>query len=141
MVALAYLFCVLAPTLSLALPGNQVIPHCLTEDGRANGLAHVHGMGVAQHVHEGGQIHSHMDGQGLAAGDYAEPMALSDSSAPVKAAHHSEGKCCGLICITALPAADVTLAKPLLLQAVRMSEVSRKLADNSPSRLYRPPIS
>lgn len=30
LVALAYLFCVLAPTLSFALPGGHATPYCLT---------------------------------------------------------------------------------------------------------------
>jgi hypothetical protein len=53
----------------------------------------------------------------------------------------SDGKCCGLMCVTALPAIDVSVTKPSAPKAVRMSETFRTLRDNAPPRLYRPPIS
>lgn len=37
-IALAYLFCVLAPTLSVALPGSHAIAYCLTDDDHTPGL-------------------------------------------------------------------------------------------------------
>lgn len=142
-VALAYLFCVLAPTLSVALPGSQAIAYCLTDGDHMPGLVHVHRESIAQHVHHEGQVQDHAGTQADAhvAGDHqAKSVAMSDGSSPEKAPHPSDGKCCGLMCVTALPASDVSIAKPLLPKAVRVSENFRKLRDNAPARLYRPPI-
>ena len=147
-VALAYLFCVLSPTLSFALPGSHAIAYCLTDDDQVPGLTHVHNHvhneSVAQHVHKNGQVHDHSGAPTHvhAAGDHqAKTVALSDGSGPVKAPHPADGKCCGLMCVTALPAADLNIAKPLLPKAIRVSENLRTLRDNAPPRLYRPPIS
>jgi hypothetical protein len=143
-VALAYLFCVLAPTLSVALPGSQAIAHCLTDSDHMPGLVHVHGESIAQHVHSEGQVHDHADAQtgGHVAGDHhAKSVAMSDGSSPKNPSHSPNEKCCGLMCVSALPAADAGIAKPVLPKVVRVSENHRKLADNAPARLYRPPNS
>jgi hypothetical protein len=141
-VALAYLFCVLAPTLSFSLPGGHAIAYCLTEDEHMPGLIHVHNEGRAQHVHGNGHVHDHSKAHVHAVGDPdAKHVAVSDSFSPAKAPQLVDGKCCGLMCVTALPAADGDIAKPLLPKVVRVSENHRKLTDNAPARLYRPPNS
>jgi hypothetical protein len=142
-IALAYLFCVLAPAFSFALPGSHAVAYCLTDDDHVPGLAHVHSESVVQHVHKDGRVHDHPGPSTHvhAVGDHhAKPVALSDGSGPAKAPHPSDGKCCGLICVTALPASEVNVAKPLLPKAIRVSENLRTLRDNAPPRLYRPPI-
>jgi hypothetical protein len=142
-VALAYLFCVLAPTLSVALPGSQAIAYCLTDGDHVPGMVHVHSEGIAQHVHNEGEIQDHSGVQAdahVTGNHQAKSVAMSDGSSPEKAPHSSNGKCCGLMCVTALPAADVNIAKPLLPKAVRVSENFRKLTDNAPPQRYRPPI-
>jgi len=40
-VALIYLLCVLAPTLSFALPGSQAVAPCLIDAGHVLGILHV----------------------------------------------------------------------------------------------------
>ncbi|WP_458760874.1 hypothetical protein ACSVBT_08890 [Afipia sp. TerB] len=140
-VALAYLFCVLAPTLSFALPGSQAAPHCLTDGDHVAGMVHVHHEG-AMHVHEDEHAHHHAGPQAhqdSSADHDAKPIALKSDAAPAKPSHSADGKCCGLMCVTALPATLVTVAKPSVPNAVRVSDVHRKLADNAPPRLYRPP--
>lgn len=132
-VALVYLFCVQAPTLSFALPGSQATPHCLTPD-HVSGMVHVHHESV-MHVHEDGRAHHHSGVQA----DAASPA--DDDAGPAKAPHMSDGKCCGLMCVTALPAIDVSVTKRSAPKAIRMSESFRTLRDNAPPRLYRPPIS
>jgi hypothetical protein len=141
-VALAYLFCVLVPTLSVALPGSQAIAHCLTDNDHMLGLVHVHSESIAQHVHNEGQAHDHAQTGGHVAGDrHAKSVAMSEGSSPEKIPHSPNGKCCGLMCVTALPAAEADIAKPLLPKTVRISENHRKLTDDAPTRLYRPPNS
>lgn len=142
-IALAYLFCVLAPTLSFAMPGSQAAPYCLNHEDHVPGMIHVHHEGV-MHVHKDGHAHHHSGVQvhadSLADHD-AKPVALKSDAGPVKAPHSADRKCCGLRCVTALPATLVTVAQPSVLHAVRVSDIHRKLTDNAPPRLYRPPNS
>lgn len=144
LVALAYLFCVLAPTISFALPGGHATPYCLTDEDHVPGVVHVHNEGIVPHVHKDGHVHDHSSVKTHvhAAGDHhAKSVALNDGSAPAKAPHSSDGQCCGLMCVTALPATLVDVAKPSMPKAVREAESYRKLTDNAPPQRYRPPIS
>jgi len=50
-------------------------------------------------------------------------------------------QCCGLMCVTALPATVVEIVKPSAPTALCEVEGYRKVTDNAPARLYRPPIS
>lgn len=143
LVALAYLFCVLAPTISFALPGGHAIPYCLTDDD-APGVVHVHDEGLVQHVHKDGHVHDHSGVQSSADASSThdmKPVALNEGSVPAKAPHSSDGKCCGLMCVTALPATLVNVAKPSTPKALCEAERYRKLTDNAPPQRYRPPIS
>ena len=143
LIALAYLFCVLAPTLSFALPGSQAAPYCLTDEDHVPAMLHVHQEGM-MHVHNDRHAHHHSGVQTHAdssADHDVKPVALKSDSGPAKAPHAADGKCCGLMCVTALPATLVAVAKPSVPSAVRISDVHRKLADNAPPRLYRPPNS
>lgn len=154
-VALAYLFCVLAPSLSFALPGGQAAPHCLTSGERVHaqaGLHHDHAS-MAAHVDDDGQDRDPTNAQARvhrihdpAIVDHvvdhdAGAVAADDGLVPSKAPHAVDGKCCGVMCATALPAADVTVARPSGPKAVRVSETDRELADRALAGLYRPPIS
>jgi len=144
LVALAYLFCVLAPTISFALPGGHATPYCLTDDDHVPGVVHVHNEGIVPHVHKDGDVHDHsgVQGQAHVAGElHAKSIALNDGSAPAKAPHSLDGKCCGLKCVTALPAMLINIAKPSVPRSVREAESYRTLTNNTPPQRYRPPIS
>ena len=140
---MAYLLCVLAPTLALALPGSQAIAHCLTVEDHTVGEVHDHSEGMMQ-AHQNGHAHHH-----AGAGMQAEPSAvhavkaaaLKDVSSPAKAPHAMDGKCCGLMCVTALPATFVSVTQPAMPKAVRVFDNYRELTDNVPAVRYRPPIS
>jgi hypothetical protein len=144
MIALVYLLCVLAPTLSFALPGSQVSPYCLTDGDRAPGVVHVHHESIApadQDVHA--LHHSSVQIQADPSVDHVvNPAGLEESdSTPAKAPHATDGKCCGLMCVTALPAPFIVMAQPSVPKAVKVSDNHRKLTDNTRPRLYRPPNS
>jgi len=142
-VALAYLLCVLAPTISYALPGEHSVAPCLTDDNHVPGMAHVHNEMPTKHVHKDGQVHEHTATHSHANfdGDHRLMMAMDGKQAPQKAPHSSDGQCCGLTCVTALPATIVDIAKPSAPAAVCEAESYRKVADSAPAGLYRPPIS
>ena len=140
LIALAYLLCVLAPTISYALPGLHSPARCLTDENHVHGMVHVHS--EPQHVHADGHTHDHDAAQGLAAGDDDSMSMTSDSvSVPEKAKHSSDGQCCGLMCVIAIPASVGDIVKPAAPTAICEAEGYRNVADNAPSRLYRPPIS
>jgi hypothetical protein len=143
-VALIYLLCVLAPTISFALPGSHAVAPCLADASHAPGMIHVHSEMAAQHIHTDGHMHDHsgahshatMDGD-----DRSASMAANGPSVPKKIPHSSDGQCCGLMCVTALPATLVDIVKPSAPTALCEVEGYRKVTDNAPPRLYRPPIS
>ncbi len=142
--ALAYLLCVLAPTISYALPGEHSVAPCLTDDNHVPGMVHVHNEMPTKHVHKDGQVHEHSATHSHAGSDgnhHPVSMAMDSKTAPEKAPHSSDGQCCGLMCVSALPANLVDIVTPSVPMAVCEAEGYREVTDNAPSRLYRPPIS
>jgi hypothetical protein len=143
-VALVYLLCVLAPTISYALPGEHSVAPCLTDDGHISGMVHMYSDAPAQHVHADGHVHDHSAAHQTAKSDGDHPsmkVALNGKAVPEKAPHASGGQCCGLICISALPATLIDIVTPSAPTALCKVEGYRKATDNTPSRHYRPPIS
>jgi hypothetical protein len=143
-VTLVYLLCVLAPSISFALPGSSAIAPCLTEASHVPGMTHVHIEAPIQHVHMDGYVHDRSVAQTHASSgdqDRSMTVAVHDRSVPEKAPHSSDGQCCGLMCVTALPATPNDIVKPSAPTALCEVEGCRKVTDNAPPRLYRPPIS
>jgi len=141
-VALTYLFCVLAPTLSFAMPGSRAVTPCLSEAAHGPVIVHMHmdapiqKIRIDDHVHDHANVHSH-----TSSGDQDRSMALNDKSVPEKAPHSPDGQCCGLTCVTALPAMLTDIVKPTGPMVLCGVEGDGKVSDNGPPRLYRPPIS
>jgi hypothetical protein len=125
-IALAYLFCVLAPSLSFAFADGSASAPCIIED-HGPGM-HVH-MSADRHLHDASTVHDH----GQAAADKAVP-----EKAPQKTA---DTRCCGLISVSAIPAGETVVIRPTFVTSRCETEGTRKIADNTPPRLYRPPIS
>ena len=131
LIALAYLFCVLAPAASLAL-SNGPAP-CLDEAVLADAVpAHHqmpagHGHDATSHQHAG--PHSH------------HQTAERDAPAP----HHHDGQgtvgpCCAMMCVSALPADLPSVAMPLLPVTACAPEIVASLHSAAPPLHYRPPI-
>ena len=129
-IALAYLFCALAPAASLAW-GSGPAP-CLDDTLAAN-LAPVHQQ-MASHLH-GGSSHEY-------AGPHAHhQIAAKDAPAP----HHHGGKgtvgpCCAMMCVSALPADLPSVATPAQPISTCAPEIVASLHSTAPPRHYRPPI-
>jgi hypothetical protein len=142
-VALVYLLCALAPTLSFALPGSRAVTPCLTEAAHGPGIVHLHTDAPIQHVridghvHDHGSVHSHTS----SGDDRSISTAPNGGSVPEKAPHSADGQCCGLTCVSALPATLIVIVKPSAPTALCEVEGYRKVSDNAPPRHYRPPIS
>ncbi|PDT85691.1 hypothetical protein CO669_30895 [Bradyrhizobium sp. Y36] len=131
-IALAYLFCVLAPAASLAW-GNVAAP-CL-DDALIAEHAPAHHQISAGHVH-GGTLHDH-------AGPHAHHQtATQDAPAP----HHHGGKgtvgpCCAMMCVSALPADLPVVATPVQPTSTCAPEIVASLHSAAAPLHYRPPIS
>ena len=143
MLAFVYLLCVLAPTISFALPGSQAVAPCLTDASHGRGVVRVHNDVSVQHVHKDGHMHDHLGAYSHtnSSDDRSISTALNGKSSPEKAPHSSDGQCCGLTCVTALPATLIDIVKPSAPTALCKVEGCRKVTDNAPPRHYRPPIS
>jgi hypothetical protein len=142
-VALIYLLCVLAPTMSFALPGLHSLASCLTDTNHVSGMMHVHAEAPTAHVHADGHVHDHAMAHSHAGPSDAGSIQASAASeqTPSKESHSSDGQCCGLMCVTALPATVIDIVKPAAPTALCELEGFRNVADNAPPRHYRPPIS
>jgi hypothetical protein len=143
LIALIYLLCVLAPTISFALPGSHAVAPCLIDARHAAGMVHVHTEVPTRHVHNDSQGQDRSGrSHAISNGDHRSmSLALNPKSVPEKAPHSSDGQCCGLTCVTALPVTLVDVLKPSAPTALCVVEGYRKVTDNAPPRLYRPPIS
>ena len=138
LVALVYTLCILAPTLSFALPGSHAISACLTDAEHVPGMMHLHANAPAAHVHGDGTKHDH-----AVAPSHASPSHRAGAvpeQTPSKGAHASYAQCCGLMCLMALPAILVEIVTPSVPTASQEMEGYLEVAGNGPSRHYRPPI-
>jgi hypothetical protein len=143
LLALVYALCILAPTLSFALPGSHALSPCLTDANQVAGMMHKHANVPTTHLHAGGNMHD--DAATLPHGDASPDAAMASAVAdadqsPAKESHGSGGQCCGLMCLTALPAMLAEIVTPSVPTASRPIAGYLAVADNGPSRLYRPPI-
>src|ERR1700716_386847 len=93
-VALIYLLCVLAPTISFALPGSHAVAPYLTDASHVPGMVHVHTEVPTQHIHKDGHGHDHSGGYSHtnSGDDRLMSMVLNDSSVPEKAPHFFDGQ-------------------------------------------------
>jgi hypothetical protein len=132
LIALAYLFCVLAPAASLAW-GQGPAP-CLDNDVLLANIVPAHHQIQTSHAHGD---HSHHD---AGAHPHQETAA---QDAPVT--HHHDGKgtpgpCCAMMCVSALPADLPSVAKPLQPISACSPEIVASLHSAAPPLHYRPPI-
>lgn len=138
LLALTYLLCMLAPSLSFAFADGSRLAPCIIEY-HGPGM-HMHETTVDQQGHNAGFIHDHTHGQSMQQG---ATMADEDrGSIPVKGQKKSSDmRCCGLVFLSAIPAGLIVLVKPSVLTSICEAENYRNVAGNAAPRLYRPPIS
>jgi hypothetical protein len=125
LVAMAYLFCVLAPGAALAF-GIGPTP-CFGDEPPVVSVPSTQVHMGGPHDHGGMHVHHQADASG----------------APHEHEHDgkaSPGPCCAMLCATALPADLPTIVKPLSPVSVCTSEADRSLPSQAPPLLYRPPI-
>jgi hypothetical protein len=147
--ALVYALCVLAPALSFAFADGALAAPCLTDDDHSLGIMHVHNANSVRHVHEDGRVHDHSDrslaGQhvDVAAAPHSNvTAAIQVPSPPAHDDHKAPGaRCCGMVCISALPATPTEFVSPSVPISRCAPETYRSVEGRAPPTLYRPPIS
>lgn len=141
--ALAYLLCVLMPGLSLAVGGARHA-QCLAEEDHYAGIMHVHGQDVRVRHHVGVDLKAHEHAGAASAqkrGEGGPSVASNEATSTGGDQHKSAGhQCCGLTCISALPATVAEFPQPSIPPSVRVANSYDNFADNTSARLYRPPI-
>ncbi|MGX1166321.1 hypothetical protein AB7M16_002587 [Bradyrhizobium sp. USDA 372] len=125
-IALAYLFCVLAPAASLAW--GSAAP-CLGDETLAD-LVPVHHHMAASH---GDVPHEHA----------STPSQTAAKDAPLPNHHDGKGTvgpCCAMMCVSALPADLPSVATPVQPMSTCAPEIVPSLHSAAPPQHYRPPI-
>jgi len=129
-IALAYLFCVLAPAASLAWGSG---PASCLDDTLVAELVPMHRQVV---------IHLHGDSPHEQAGTHTHHQTAA-KDAPAE--HHHGGKgtvgpCCAMMCVSALPADLPSVATPVQPTSTCAPEIVASLHSTAPPQHYRPPI-
>jgi hypothetical protein len=124
---LAYLFCVLAPSLAFAFGDSHKTAPCLMDEDHALGVVHVHQAdpGTVRH-HADGATHQH--------------IAKIASAVPAHQDGANPPPCCGMVSISGIPAVLPCFAVPVRRALLHAPENYDALAGQSPARHYRPPI-
>jgi hypothetical protein len=125
MLALLYMLCVFGPPAALVLADTARASNCLTE--------HNHGLRSVD-----------IDDHSVAVQDGGTARVPSDDTShePSKAPDdRSSDRCCGLTCLSALPAGIVEIDTPAVPAIVVVLDQQMDLVGKGPERLYRPPIS
>lgn len=129
-----YAFCLVAPV-SLAF-ADSALTHCLTSPAQVQHVGHAHG--EAAHVHQG-MTHADHDRQAPANTESADAMhdhaGMTDSGGKSTAP-----PCCGVMCISALPASMFELTPRTMTHASVVASSDAGISGEAPDLLYRPPI-
>lgn len=125
-VAVLYTLCVLASPAAFAFGDSSRAANCLTDNNHGLPSVYVHEHGT--HEHDAGTAHVHADG-------------TSHEHPTIPEGKRSDGQCCGLVCLSALPVSISEVRTPALPALVAVSVNQGDVAGKAPDRLYRPPIS
>lgn len=128
--ALIYAFCVFAPNLAVASP------HCLLTEGNDQVSVHDHIVGVS---HSSDTSESVKVAMKVASSDHMVPNVRSNHPATTKAPQGAT--CCVATSVPGLPAGSIEILMPRTRLSEYLPGAYRRLADRTPARHYRPPIS
>jgi hypothetical protein len=117
-VAVLYAVCSMTPALALAFVDGAAAEHCFTQ--------HQHHGGTTGHVHDDGTVHHHGH-------DHGTPAQHSDGNS-------HPASCCGLFCLSALPATGHFGIGATIRGLVLALPLQESIAGRGPDRIDRPPI-
>jgi hypothetical protein len=131
LLALVGMLCLFAPGVSFAFSDGSRSAPFVTNETQELGIVHVHDLSErAPHAPKGARLcehsatHAHLN--------KFVPAPANDQT--------SRAHCCCMMCSSALPATTIDIVRPSAPTCVCASENYRKVIDNTPPRLYRPPI-
>lgn len=146
LLALVYLLCLIAPSISFAFSDGSRAEQCLTGEKHGLGVGRVHepSRGPAKHAPNDGHTHKHSITQehfGVSDGHKDTVYVADETPAPTNGPDKSPGtQCCEVACLSALPATAIDIVKPTAPTSICASENYRNAADSALPRVYRPPI-
>lgn len=137
-----YALCLVAPIVGFSFADSALAAHCLDLPQGAMQVQHSHHHGEAQ-VNQDHAHHGHLDVAmtGEAAMNDHAGAGMNDHSG----AGHSKGKsvvpaCCGVMCVSALPASMFELTPRTMTHASVVAASDAGIPGEAPDLLYRPPI-
>lgn len=141
LLAVFYVVCIVSPALSFAF-GAERNASCVVEENHLSGGAYID-LARADSVHHVRTAHQSSPQANLeirsasfdTVGEASEVIPGSDDTRK-----HRGSQCCGLSCVSALPAALAEVGQPAVPPMKRSAAVMRVLADKAPKPLHRPPI-
>ncbi len=137
-----YALCLVAPIAGFSFADSALAAHCLDLPQGAMQVQHSHHHGEAlanqDHAHHG---HGHLDVAMTGDAAMNDHAGMNDHSG----SGHSKGKsvvpaCCGVMCVSALPADLFELVPQTVSHASVVAFSDAGIAGDAPDRLYRPPI-
>jgi hypothetical protein len=133
-----YAFCLVAPIAGFAFADGALAAHCLDMPQGAIQVQHSHHHGEAQANEDHG--HGRLD-VAMSVDAAMNDRAGMDHSG----AGHSKGKsavpaCCGVMCVSAIPASLFELVPRTMSHASIVASSDAGIAGEAPDRRYRPPI-
>lgn len=124
--AFFYALCSVVPAAAFVFGDGSQVAHCLTADND-------HALHAAKpHEHSAANTHAHADGTSHV---HAKP----DAGKSDEHSRTSDSKCCGLMCITALPASLPNNKLPELPRMTAIAPVERHATGQPAVRLEKPP--
>lgn len=121
LMAVLYALCVLVPAAAFAFGDGSRAAQCLSEE---NHSLHVHMDASQGHMHSESVSHAHH--QNADSPDHPGKQSTA-------------GQCCGLVCLSALPATNLWVQLPTTKPAAVRTARLDKILGQIPPVLYRPP--
>ena len=145
LLVLAYLVCVLVPSISVAFSGRLWASPYLADEMHHLGVVHVHELSkdLTQHARNHGQKHDHSIAYAISwkTGGNNRVYVSDETPASTSELDKATGaQCCGMMCLSALPSSAIDIVKPIAPTSICATEKYPGVVDNAPPRLYRPPI-
>ena len=134
-----YALCVVMPVAGFAFGDSAMVLHCLTDVSpvavQTQHSAHQHDAAA----HQGHAGHGHGHDHSATATAMADDAGTNADHTGMKG-HASAPACCGVMCVSALPASLFELTPRTMLHASVVASSDAGISGEAPDLLYRPPI-
>lgn len=138
LLAALYVLCIVLPAVSFAFGAGRNAA-CLVEEGYSFGKAHIHSV-QADGVHAASEYSPQANLEVKSASFDTAVESCGVAHGADGAHKHRSSQCCGLSCVSALPATFAEVRHPAMPPMKRQAAVVQMLVDSASKPLYRPPI-